>query len=258
MWSDTYDRELTDIFTIQDEIAGAILEQLKAQLLGDEQLAVAAPRANSEAYDLYLLAKQRIYERTRPTLEAAAETLDRAIAIDPELRTRIRPARHYRLAAGGEAIRQPCRRTRHRPRPSSTSTRRCGWTRQQPEALAGLGLYYSNIPGRHGGSHQAPGASARHQSQPDQCQQLAAERVCETPAGWPNRCRYLKQMLEKDPLISSRHRQSESDVCGSGGIGQSQGHGRTHPAVHAKRSVPVPDRSGYPLCPGSCRQRGCC
>jgi len=84
LWSDSYDRELTDVFEIQDEIATAILQQLKAHLLEGEQVAVASTRADSEAYDLYLLAKQRIYERSRPTLEAAAELLDRAIAIDAD------------------------------------------------------------------------------------------------------------------------------------------------------------------------------
>jgi len=83
LWSETYDRELTDVFAIQDEIAGAILAQLKAQLIGGEVQAVAATRTNSEAYDLYLLAKQRMYERTGPTIEAAGEILDRAIAVDP-------------------------------------------------------------------------------------------------------------------------------------------------------------------------------
>jgi len=84
LWSDTYDRELTDVFAIQDEIARAILTQLKAALLEDEQERVVAKRANSEAYDLYLLARQRLYERTGPTIESAAELLDRATAIDPD------------------------------------------------------------------------------------------------------------------------------------------------------------------------------
>ncbi len=84
LWSDTYDRELTDVFAIQDEIANAILEQLKARLVGGESVAVAATRTNTEAYELYLLAKQRMYERTQLPLEAAAELLDRAIAIDPQ------------------------------------------------------------------------------------------------------------------------------------------------------------------------------
>ena len=84
LWSDTYDRELTDVFAIQDEIATAILEQLKARLVGGESVAVAATRTNTEAYELYLLAKQRVYERMQLPLEAAVELLDRAIAIDPQ------------------------------------------------------------------------------------------------------------------------------------------------------------------------------
>jgi len=83
LWSETYDRELDNVFAIQDEIARNILQQLKATLLEGEESAVATTRTNSEAYDLYLLAKQRMYERTGPTIEAAAELLDRAIAIDP-------------------------------------------------------------------------------------------------------------------------------------------------------------------------------
>ncbi len=84
LWSETYDRELDNVFAIQDEIARNILQQLKATLLEGEESAVTAARTNTEAYDLYLLAKQRMYERTGPTIEAAADLLDKAIAIDPE------------------------------------------------------------------------------------------------------------------------------------------------------------------------------
>jgi TolB-like protein/lipoprotein NlpI len=83
LWSDTFDRELTDVFAIQDEIASAILAQLKAQLL-DEEVAFVSTPTDTRAYDLYLLARQRIYERNRLALEAAVELLDSAIAIDPE------------------------------------------------------------------------------------------------------------------------------------------------------------------------------
>jgi len=85
LWSDTYDRELTDVFAIQDEIATAILVQLKAHLLEDATpAAVITARTDSEVYDLYLLAKQRMYERMQMPLEAATKLLDRAIEIDPE------------------------------------------------------------------------------------------------------------------------------------------------------------------------------
>jgi TolB-like protein len=84
LWSDTYDRELTDVFAIQDEIANAILAQLKARLVEGESPAPLATRTNTEAYELYLLAKQRMYERMQLPLEAAVELLDRAIAVDPQ------------------------------------------------------------------------------------------------------------------------------------------------------------------------------
>jgi len=81
LWSDTYDRELTDIFAIQDEIAGAILEQLKATLLDGQNIATTP--VDARTYDLYLLARQRIYTRNRAQLESALELLDEALEIDP-------------------------------------------------------------------------------------------------------------------------------------------------------------------------------
>ncbi|HEY5775173.1 MAG TPA: hypothetical protein VIS57_03730, partial [Xanthomonadales bacterium] len=85
LWSGTYDRELNDIFAIQDEIAAAILEQMKKALIGfePETVVAASARTDSEVYDLYLLARQRIYERKRLSIESAVELLDKAIAKDP-------------------------------------------------------------------------------------------------------------------------------------------------------------------------------
>jgi TolB-like protein/Flp pilus assembly protein TadD len=85
LWSDTYDRELINVFAIQDEISTAILEQMKKHLVGleiSEPLEVAQ-RTDPDVYDKYLLAKQRLYERKRLSIESAAELLDLAIAKDP-------------------------------------------------------------------------------------------------------------------------------------------------------------------------------
>jgi TolB-like protein/Flp pilus assembly protein TadD len=81
MWSDTYDRELNDIFAIQDEISNAILGQLRAQLLDDQSN--LADQTDTRAYELYLLAKQRIYERNDASLSMAMELLEQALGIDP-------------------------------------------------------------------------------------------------------------------------------------------------------------------------------
>jgi TolB-like protein/Tfp pilus assembly protein PilF len=81
VWSENFDRELDDVFAIQDEISAAILQQLKAHLAGEEPARVA--RTDTQAYELYLLAKQRIYERNQASLELAADLLRQTIAIDP-------------------------------------------------------------------------------------------------------------------------------------------------------------------------------
>ena len=81
VWSENYDRELDDIFAIQDEISAAILLQLKAHLMGEQSTAVS--RTDSKAYELYLLASQRIYERNQASLQMASDLLSQAIAIDP-------------------------------------------------------------------------------------------------------------------------------------------------------------------------------
>ncbi len=84
LWSDTYDRELTDIFAIQDEISAAIVEAL-SDTLG---LSVAAaPSTNaavsSEAYNLFLLAQHQLKNRTKQDLEAAIPNYERALELDP-------------------------------------------------------------------------------------------------------------------------------------------------------------------------------
>src|SRR5205823_552359 len=55
LWADTYDRRLTDILSVESEVAKAIAEQLRAHLTGrEEQVIAAKPTDNTEAYDAYL------------------------------------------------------------------------------------------------------------------------------------------------------------------------------------------------------------
>jgi adenylate cyclase len=59
IWADRYDRDLTDIFAIQDEISKAIVDALKVKLLPEERSAIIERgTANAAAYDLYLMARQ--------------------------------------------------------------------------------------------------------------------------------------------------------------------------------------------------------
>jgi serine/threonine protein kinase len=87
LWSERYDRELTDVFAIQDEIATAIADKLKVTLQvgadGGSQL-VRPPTANVEAYDLYLKGRALTKQRG-PALLRAVECFEQAIALDPRL-----------------------------------------------------------------------------------------------------------------------------------------------------------------------------
>ncbi len=83
LWSETFDRELTDIFAIQDEIASSIADQLQLTLGTEIGGAVAKrPTDDLEAYDLYLLGRHRWATRTDAGLIEARDYFERAIARD--------------------------------------------------------------------------------------------------------------------------------------------------------------------------------
>jgi TolB-like protein len=82
LFSKTYDRDLDDIFEVQDELAKLIGDALQAQISGETDVLAVTPTA-IEAYDLYLLARQRISTRNPDLMEEALEMLDGALDIDP-------------------------------------------------------------------------------------------------------------------------------------------------------------------------------
>ena len=85
LWSETYDREMDDIFAIQDEIAGAISEALKAKLeLGEDGTPQPAviQAANTQAYEAFLHGRGLIHQRGRESLEDAVRYLERSLRLD--------------------------------------------------------------------------------------------------------------------------------------------------------------------------------
>lgn len=82
LWSEHYDREMTDIFTIQDEISQAIVDRLRVQLAGDRPL-VKRHTENVEAYNLFLRGRHCINRVTPESLAKGKEYLEQAIALDP-------------------------------------------------------------------------------------------------------------------------------------------------------------------------------
>ena len=84
MWSERYDREMKDVFEVQDEIARKIAEALRVTLSPQELEALAIkPTENLQAYDLYLRGKRYARRQTRQDLEFALQMFESAVAMDP-------------------------------------------------------------------------------------------------------------------------------------------------------------------------------
>jgi len=81
LWSETYDRQLDNIFQIQDEIANSVVDALKVTLLGT---APKARKANTEAYQLFLEGQYFRYQLTEESLQKAIKLFKSAVDIDPD------------------------------------------------------------------------------------------------------------------------------------------------------------------------------
>jgi adenylate cyclase len=84
VWAERYDRDLSDIFALQDEISQAIVGALKVKLLPEEKKAIETRAThNLDAYQLYLLARHYHARRSVKNLEIAVRFCRRALEIDP-------------------------------------------------------------------------------------------------------------------------------------------------------------------------------
>ena len=83
LWSDTFERELTDVFAIQREIASAIANQLQVSLSGAEQARlVGEGTASTEAYEAYLRGRYFWNQRTEKSIRTAISEFQRAVELD--------------------------------------------------------------------------------------------------------------------------------------------------------------------------------
>jgi TolB-like protein len=99
MWSERYDRELRDVFELQDEITLAVVAALKLRLFGDERAAVLKRYTdNAEAYELFLKGRHHAYKYTAQGWQRAIEFFEKAIALEPD----------YALAYAGIALSRAC------------------------------------------------------------------------------------------------------------------------------------------------------
>ena len=92
LWSERYDRQLEDIFEVQDEISRAITQRLKVALKAGQQPSIKPGTSNLEAYELYLKGRALLYRRGLD-IRRAAQCFGHAAKLDP----------HYALAWAGLA-----------------------------------------------------------------------------------------------------------------------------------------------------------
>ena len=88
LWSETYDRELKDIFEVQDDISRKIVDALKIQFVGERQPALAAmlnapPTGDLQCYQYYLEARHKWRQRGERSLTDSIELFQKALALDP-------------------------------------------------------------------------------------------------------------------------------------------------------------------------------
>ena len=85
LWADTYDRQLTDIFAVESEIAKTIAETLQARLTGSEKAMIAAqPTNDTTAYELYHKGRSLWEKRSGDNLPKAIAFYEQAVARDPQ------------------------------------------------------------------------------------------------------------------------------------------------------------------------------
>ena len=84
LWSERYDREMDDVFAVQDEIALSVVEQLKVKLLGVSGASlVKRPTDDLEAYHFYLKGRYHLNQRTEDALKRGIQFFEEALARDP-------------------------------------------------------------------------------------------------------------------------------------------------------------------------------
>ncbi len=109
IWSDTYDRDLEDIFAIQEDIARQVAEALKVNLLGEDENRIAVhTRTGMNAYDLYLKGLQSLNLYSFESLREAERLLSESLRLDPDyLPTKLALSRAWVAQAQTGAIAAP-------------------------------------------------------------------------------------------------------------------------------------------------------
>ena len=111
VWSERYDREMRDVFELQDEITLAVVAALKLKLFGEERAAVLKRYTdNAEVYELFLKGRHHAYKYTAQGWQRAIELFEKAIArFNRTTRWPVPASRRHAVASGSSASCRPSR-----------------------------------------------------------------------------------------------------------------------------------------------------
>ncbi|UCC84052.1 MAG: tetratricopeptide repeat protein, partial [Gemmatimonadota bacterium] len=145
LWSERYDRELEDVFAIQDDIAGAIADKLRVELLETEKERLVEPQTeNLEAYSLYLKGRSYFHKFTPPDCQLAIASFQQAINLDPDYaRAYAGLARVYTMVGGAGTFHLLPPREAY-PLAKAAVTKALELDDRLPQAHTTLGLVRSN------------------------------------------------------------------------------------------------------------------
>jgi serine/threonine-protein kinase len=105
LWSERYDRQLEDVFAIQDEISMAIVTALKGRLVGEEKVALAKRQTDDvEAYQMYMRGRHHWYRWTAESLAKAKDYWQQALVVDPRYALPHVGLADVELGAGGAGL----------------------------------------------------------------------------------------------------------------------------------------------------------
>ena len=140
VWSERYDRQMEDVFEVQDDIARSIAEALRITLTPQEERALAArPTESLQAYDLYLRGRAYTRRLTRQDLDFALQMFENAVVLDPGF-----AVAHAAIAcACAEVFVNYERDQKWIDRAKAASQRASSMERNSPEALVAEGWVFS-------------------------------------------------------------------------------------------------------------------
>jgi tetratricopeptide (TPR) repeat protein len=140
LWSEKYDREMNDIFAIQDEIALSITEKLKLVLMKKDQDRISRSRPlNTEAYELYLKGRYHL-NRRGASIVSSIQYFEKAIQVDPEFALAYAGYADGHLLLGNYGLAHP---SRVMPRAKEAAEKAIRLDPSLAEPYCSLGFYYT-------------------------------------------------------------------------------------------------------------------